>query len=359
MRTCMGRRPAPYIALIFLDNIFLSFIIVSILMASSSSKSAVAAAPTDSSAAVLIRVDQSGLGDFTTIQAAIDAVPSNNEEYVFIWVKPGVYREKIVVPADKPYITLSGTQATDTIITWNDGESIYESPTVSILASDFVGRYLTFENYYGSRGKGVALRVSGDKAAFYSCRILSFQDTLLDDIGRHYYSNCYIEGATDFICGNAASLFEKCHLHSINEIGYATITAQKRTTPWENTGFIFLGCKITGVGVHTALLGRPWGTYSRVIYAYSFISSTIAPQGWDNWGDVNKESTAFYGEYKCYGAGASREKRVNWSKRLTSEEAAPFLSKDMIGGRGWLRPAPTNFIIGFSNDVALVSEPKE
>ncbi|KAK9677853.1 hypothetical protein RND81_11G171500 [Saponaria officinalis] len=357
MRTCMGRRRTSIISMsIFRTNLFLinhhffalKFIdyhillpfFVFLLMASSSLIKTTIATPTDSSMAVLIRVDQSGQGDFTTIQTAIDSVPSDNEELVFIWIKPGIYREKIIVPANKPYITLSGTQAIDTIITWNDGDNIYDSPTVSILASDFVGRYLTIENSYGSRGKGVALRVSGDMVAFYSCRIISFQDTLLDDVGRHYYSNCYIEGATDFICGNGASLFEKCHLHSVNQVGYATITAQKRKSPWENTGFIFLGGKVTGVGVHTALLGRPWDAYSRVIYAYTFISTTIAPKGWDNWGDVTKE--------RCYGGGADRSNRVAWSKGLTAEEAAPFLSKDMIGGRWWLRSAPTKFKKDFS-----------
>ncbi|KAL9245002.1 hypothetical protein vseg_018712 [Gypsophila vaccaria] len=372
MRTCMGlRRPRPprprprsYIyhfrTILLLQthhHIIFPFVVLFILMASSSSiKTVTAATPaaapsTDTSMAVLIRVDKSGQGDYTTIQAAVDAVPSDNVEYVFIWIKPGIYREKVVVPANKPYITLSGTQATNTIITWNDGDNIYDSPTVSILAAEFVGRYLTIENTYGSSGKGVALRVSGDKAAFYSCRILSFQDTLLDDVGRHYYSNCYIEGATDFICGNAASLFEKCHLHSVNRVGYATITAQKRTTPWENTGFIFLGCKVTGAGVHTALLGRPWGSYSRVVFVYSYISSAIAPKGWDNWGDITKESTAFYGEYKCYGKGADRTDRASWSKGLTTEEATPFMTKDMIGGRGWLRPAPTKFKMDFSTVV--------
>lgn len=66
-------------------------------------------------------------------------------------------------------------------------------------------------------GKAVAVRVSGDRAAFYSSRIISYQDTLLDDAGRHYYSNCYIEGGVDFICGNAASLFEvstSCYFNS-------------------------------------------------------------------------------------------------------------------------------------------------
>lgn len=64
------------------------------------------------------------------------------------------------------------------------------------------------QNSFGKTGKGVALRVSGDKAAFYNCRILSYQDTLLDDAGRHFYQNCFIQGGVDFIFGNAASLYQ-------------------------------------------------------------------------------------------------------------------------------------------------------
>ncbi|KAF4360300.1 hypothetical protein F8388_020591 [Cannabis sativa] len=261
--------------------------------------------------AVLLRVDQSGKGDFTKIQDAINAVPSNNNELVFILVKPGIYKEKIVVPADKPYITISGTKPSLTIITWNDGGDIFDSPTFSVLASDFVARFLTIENTFGSSGKAVALRVSGDKAAFYGCRIVSFQDTLLDDTGRHYYSNCYIEGATDFICGNAASLFEKCHIHSLAE-GTGSITAQRRQSPSEETGFVFLGCNISGV--RTAF-------------------------------------TVYYGQYKCYGRGAVMSKRVEYGRNLTSLEAEPFLTKDFIGAKAWIRPVPTKFTKVFNKLV--------
>lgn len=91
---------------------------------------------------------------------------------------------------------------------WNDnGDMLSHSPTVKISASDFVGRYLTLQvlqnlskimlviannfiirsmmdclqNTQGKSGKCVALRVTGDRVAFYGCRIISYQDTLLDD----------------------------------------------------------------------------------------------------------------------------------------------------------------------------------
>ncbi|CAN1255782.1 Putative pectinesterase 11, partial [Linum perenne] len=172
----------------------------------------------------------------------------------------------------------------------------------------------------------VALRVSGDKAAFHDCRILSYQDTLLDDRGSHYYRNCYIEGAIDFICGKNGS-----------------ITAHDKDSESEKTGFVFLGCKVTGVG--TTLLGRAWGSYSRVVYAYSYLGSTILPIGWSDWGDKSKQRTVFYGEYKNYGPGANRSKRAAWSKKLEIDEVSGFLSKDMIGGKSWIRAKPKFFRI--------------
>ncbi|CAN7136619.1 unnamed protein product [Brassica rapa subsp. narinosa] len=306
-------------------------------MASSSSSSSI-----DFSTAILIRVDQSGKGDFNKIQEAIESIPPNlnNSQLYFIWVKPGVYREKVVIPVDKPYITLSGTKASSTILVWSDGKDLLDSPTLTVFASDFVCRLLTIQNKFGTGGQAVAVRVAGDNAAFYGCVITSYQDTLLDDDGNHYFKNCYIEGATDFICGNASSLYERCHLHSLSPKN-GSITAQKRTSATEKSGFIFLGCKLTGSGL--TFLGRPWGAYSRVVFAYSFFSDVVAPQGWNEWRDPSRKDTVYYGEYKCYGPGADRKQRVKWSKQLSDDEATVFLSKDFIGGKEWLRPAPSHF----------------
>jgi pectinesterase len=52
-----------------------------------------------------------------------------------------------VVPADKPFITLSGTKTSNTIITWGDTGEIIDSATLSVFASDFVGRFLTVQVY--------------------------------------------------------------------------------------------------------------------------------------------------------------------------------------------------------------------
>ena len=55
--------------------------------------------------------------------------------------------------------------------------------------------------------QAVALRIAGDKSAFYNCRFLGFQDTLCDDKGRHLFKDCYIEGTVDYIFGSGKSLY--------------------------------------------------------------------------------------------------------------------------------------------------------
>ncbi|CAN1291037.1 Probable pectinesterase 49 [Linum perenne] len=51
------------------------------------------------------------------------------------------------------------------------------------------------------------MRISGDKAAFYNCHFIGFQDTLCDDRGRHLFMDCYVRGTVDFIFGNGQSLY--------------------------------------------------------------------------------------------------------------------------------------------------------
>lgn len=53
----------------------------------------------------------------------------------------------------------------------------------------------------------MALRISGDKAAFFNCRFYGYQDTLCDDKGKHFFRNCYIKGTVDFIFGNGRSIY--------------------------------------------------------------------------------------------------------------------------------------------------------
>ncbi|OQU79378.1 hypothetical protein SORBI_3008G135901 [Sorghum bicolor] len=272
---------------------------------------------------VIVTVDQAGRGHYRTIQEAINAIParannSTSATIARINVNPGIYTEKVVV--NKPGVSLIGRSATSTIIQWSGPwDKKHQSEfALHVLATDFVAANLTFQNPYGREGKGpaVAAKIEGDKAAFYDCRFISFQDTLLDATGRHYYRGCYIQGATDFIFGTGKAFFERCHLHSTSHVGGA-FTAQRRCTESENTGFSFYRCELTGTGVATAILGRPWGPYARVVFAQCDMSNAVAPMGWSNWEDEannNFSATARDPEHK---AGSSGRTTTSLERKLS------------------------------------------
>ncbi|GKV41512.1 hypothetical protein SLEP1_g49030 [Rubroshorea leprosula] len=288
-------------------------------------------------------------GDFRTVQKAIKSVPAVNLCRVVISIGAGTFREKVEIPPTMAYITLVGAGADKTIIEWDDtadrmGPSghplgTFASATFAVNSPYFIAKNITFKNKAplppsGALGKqAVALRISADTAAFIGCKFFGAQDTLYDHIGRHYFKDCYIEGSVDFIFGNGLSLYKDCHLNAIGS-SYGALTAQRRQSMLEETGFSFVNCKVTGSGA--LYLGRAWGTFSRVVFAYTYMDKIITPKGWYDWGDKNREMTVFYGQYKCSGPGAEFERRVSWSRELTTEEAKPFMSVDFIDGHVWL-----------------------
>src|SRR4051812_35508922 len=57
-----------------------------------------------------------GSGNFKTVQAAIDAAPSNSEKRTTILIRKGTYAELLVIPAEKKNLTLLGEDRKATII---------------------------------------------------------------------------------------------------------------------------------------------------------------------------------------------------------------------------------------------------
>ena len=287
-----------------------------------------------------------GSGEYRTVQAALDDVPSNSKEEIFISIKRGVYREKLHLDSTKVNVTLTGEGAFNTILTYDDhpgmvnpqGDSINTRNSYSfrILGDNFTARNIGFRNDAGfSAGQAVALEVQGDHARFYNCNIIGNQDILFlnNPNSTQYYKDCYIEGTTDFIFGAATAWFENCHIHSKKN---SHVTAA--STPQEHRfGFVFDRCVLTGdTSIHNASLGRPWRPYASVIYMYCYMDRHIRPDGWSNWNNTDSYKTARYAEYRSYGPGGSPAGRVNWAKQLTDKEAENI---NVMMVLGWL-PEP-------------------
>jgi pectinesterase len=288
-----------------------------------------------------ITVSQDGNGDYKTVQAAFDAIPSHNKKPITIFIKNGIYKEKLFLDSSKHFVTITGEDKFNTILTYDDhtgklsakGDTINTRSSWSFLikADDFTAANISFQNDAGfTAGQAVAVESDGDKAIFDNCRFIGFQDVLLTngDKSRQYFKNCYIEGTTDFIFGSATVWFERCHIHSKKN---SHVTAAS-TAKEKNFGYIFWECILTGdTTVHNASLGRPWKPYAAVVYIHCFIGQHIRSEGWSNWNNTESYKTARYAEYKNYGPAADAAKRVSWSRQLTDEEAKQYTLKNVFG----------------------------
>lgn len=290
-------------------------------------------------------VAQDGSGDFTTVQAAINAVPDYRKAGpTRIYIKKGIYKEKIVIAESKQGVQLIGEDGA--VLTYDDyaqkpnifGEEkgTSGSGSIYIFGPDFLAENITFENTSGPVGQAVACHVAGDRAVFRRCRFLGFQDTLytFGENTREYYEDCYIEGTVDFIFGKATAVFNRCELRSKRTGGFLTAPA---TPQGSNYGYVFYDCKLTadeGVEAGSVWLSRPWRPYGKTVFIRCEMGQHIRPEGWNNWGKTDNERTAYYAEYQCYGKGADTSRRVAWSHQLKDAKAY-VMTNILKGADGW------------------------
>ncbi|CAI9118887.1 OLC1v1020514C1 [Oldenlandia corymbosa var. corymbosa] len=294
-----------------------------------------------------IRVNVNGEGsDFKSIQAAIDSVPEGNSNWIIIHVRKGIYKENVHIPRNKPYIFMRGDGKGKTSIIWTESShNKFQSATFKVQAQNFIAFGISFKNE-GPNGVAnaahVAAFVGGDKIAFYDCGFFSTHNTLFDYKGRHYYHNCYIQGSVDLIFGRARSIYDKCEIFVVGDRRvdiHGSIAAHSRKSAGENSGFVFVKGKIYGVGNGNVYLGRAKDAFSRVIFANTYLSRSIVPQGWTNWSYAGSTNHVHHAEYNCHGPGSTPKDRAPWSKQLSDKEVAPFISLDFIHGKHWLPAA--------------------
>ena len=272
-----------------------------------------------------IVVSRDGTGNFRTLQEAIESARAFMDYTVTIYVKNGVYKEKVIVPSWMENIDIIGEDRDKTIITYDDHANInkmgtFRTYTVKVEGSDITFKNLTIENNAAQLGQAVALHTEGDRLKFINCRILGNQDTIYTGakFTRLYFKDCYIDGTTDFIFGPSTALFENCMIHSKRN-SYVTAASTPKEAKY---GYIFKHCKLTAEpGVDKVYLGRPWRPYAYTLFIECELGKHIVPAGWHNWGKQSNEETARYMEYKNTGEGANVSERVAWSKQLTKKEA--------------------------------------
>ncbi|WP_410088285.1 pectinesterase family protein [Streptomyces sp. t39] len=322
-----------------------------------------ATAGTEGAAATTLTVAKDGTGQYTSVQKAVDAVPAGNSSRVVIDVRPGVYRETVKVPSNKPYVTIRGTGGSrkDTVIVHGnaagtpkpDGSGTYGtsgSATVAVEASDFRARNLTVANDFDeaanqhlSGHQAVALRTAADRVSLDGVIVEGDQDTLLldspskDALSRVHVTDSYVVGNVDFIFGRASAVIDRSVITlkkrwNGTSAGYVTAPS----TPAHRKGFLISRSTITGdVSAGSFHLGRPWhagGDASldpQTTVRDSSLGAAVKAAPWTDMSGFSWKDDRF-AEYRNSGAGAGAAGPER--PHLSDAQAAGQEIADWLGG---------------------------
>lgn len=288
-------------------------------------------------------VSRDGTCEFRNIEDAIEVCRAFMEYHKVIFVKKGVYKEKLIIPSWLTNIEICGEDRDNTIITFDDHANIHDtskagSPklgtfrtyTLKIEGQDITIKNITVENNAARLGQAVALHTEGDRLLFLNCRFLGNQDTVYTGVGntRMVFKDCYIEGTTDFIFGPSTAWFENCDIFcKINS--YITAASTPKDVKY---GYVFNNCHVTlAEGVDKMYLGRPWRPYAHTLFMNCDLPKGIREVGWNNWSNKENEKTARYGEYNNRGEGANPSARAEWAPQLTKKEAQKITLQAVLG----------------------------
>lgn len=218
---------------------------------------------------------------------------------------------------------------------------------------------MAFENTAGaSKHQAVALRVQGDRSAFFDCAIRGYQDTLYAHAHRQFYRNCEISGTVDFIFGYSSTLIQSSKIivrkpdANQQNIVVADGTTQKNMP----TGVVMQNCEIIPeaalqpdrLTVRT-YLARPWKAFSRAVFMENTIGDLIQPDGYLPWQGNMFLDTCFFAEYANAGMGANVQKRVKWGKgELSKADATRYTADQWLQANTWLAATGIPFDLGFT-----------
>lgn len=309
-------------------------------------------------------VAQDGSGTSKSISSAIARIVNTSSDPVLIYIKNGVYEEKIEITSSQQNLCFIGESVDGVIITNGDYSGDDESHTTAtsytlkVNGDGFYAENLTIVNSAGDVGQAVALMTDADQQVFKNCKIKGFQDTYYALSGKQYFSNCYIEGATDYVFGDGTVYLDSCQINSLDGGQYITAPADSKITSTidgDSTmihGLLFNECTLTAdeeVADESYYLGRPWQPNAASVFVNCTLGSHINPEGWSTWSDDNHLSS-FFAEYKSLdesGTLVDVSGRVDWSYQLSDDYATNYYTLDYFlteEGTSW-NPLPTTYAL--------------
>ncbi|MEO5685307.1 MAG: pectinesterase family protein [Chitinophagaceae bacterium] len=202
-----------------------------------------------------IIVDINGHGDYRSVQAAINSLPDTASSLRVIYIKKGVYKEKLYI--EKHLFILEGEDRETTIITQAIARDQWRClhnedwgvATINIDGNDITLKNLTITNSYGFEtkedksvycpldtatgqkkitpgGHQMALRtMNNTRLKAINCHFTAYAgDTVSPwnvESGLFYFKDCVMEGGVDFYCPRGWAYAENCRF--IAHTGTASI----------------------------------------------------------------------------------------------------------------------------------------
>lgn len=341
-------------------------------------------APDDNAEVTVLVVDANGGADFTTVQAAIDAVPEGNRGIIYI--RPGVYDENIYVgtkSAHNKFISLIGEDPATTILTSsvdrgasNSSNTYLDCAALNVFTDRFYAENLTIRNTAGRVGQAEALYTAGDAHLFRNCVISGCQDTYkAADGARGYFTDCLIEGTVDFIYDGGLEWFENCEIRCLQGGGYITAPATS-AMPMTKVmypelavdnfypGLFFNKCNVTaGTGVTNGSfsLGRPWKENSGSMFLNCTLGKHISAAGWTAWNGAEASASLWeYNNVDASGQLIPTSSRASFSRQALESEVEAYINPEFLFANFSKVPfdynailrsanAPTNFLVDGAN----------
>lgn len=314
---------------------------------------------TSSHAQQKVVVDANGKGDFKTIQGAINSLPDSSTTERIIFIKKGVYKEKLYI--EKHNIVFEGEDKATTIITaaiardeWRcEHNDDWGVATMNVAANDITLKNLTITNSYGfdfladrlvncptdttnkqkkitKGGHQMALRTMHcTRLKAINCHFKAFAgDTVSPwevENGLWYFKDCVMEGGVDFYCPRGWAFAENCEF--ISNTGSAAIWHDG--SRHEDSKTVLLNCKFKGYD------GFPLGRYHRDAQFY-LINCLFA----DNMKDapisrVPTNNLLQWGERVYYYNCNRKAGNYTWFHNNISKELAEKITAQWVFGERW------------------------
>ncbi|TWU30473.1 pectinesterase family protein [Bythopirellula polymerisocia] len=168
-------------------------------------------------------VASDGSGDFTSLQAAIETIPVSNTHRITIFLRDGVYEEKVLLRQSR--VSIVGESRGGVRLQFNAPRSEYDrrydpigAGVVNVYGTDNVIRNLTIENTQQTPEHAFALYGQPQRFILDDCDVVGVGGDTVSlwntSFGMYYHRNCRFKGGVDFVCPRGWCFVRDCQFES-------------------------------------------------------------------------------------------------------------------------------------------------